>query len=258
MPFQTSELDARIEELKKSPIGGCITGSCLLDEEFEKWDDKPDIDIFVYNEQKYVQAIQWLLDNGYEYGCMKPGKTTPELEEWKYQKFLESGADKKWDVTTIYLTKNGISCNVSLKFIRDNEGHRHSVADAASVIMTFDMNLTMMAWDIQKGVLFDLRETCGMNKRVATPSPYKNWDCTPWRLRAWLRQWERVLKYWDRGFDTRPMAKFYLEKLNEVLDAPMMLQLKEDGEKSAWAEAAEGFDEIRDIIKEWIADKEDC
>ncbi len=256
MPSKTT-INVLIDELKNSPIDGCITGSCLLEDDFTSWEEEPDIDIFTYNENKWVHAVTWLLCNGFTYGNMKDSTKSPAIEEWKFQMMLDKGADYKHDITTIYLCKNGVSCNVSLKYSRDQEGKRYCIGNAAQIIMGFDMNLTMVAWDIKHKQMYDLRESCGMDKHVASPSPYKKWDVTPWRAWQWLRQWNRVIKYWNRGFDTRPMARFYRDKLDEVLAMPNLFPAVGDEEKSAWELATEGLPEMRATINKWLEDKED-
>lgn len=247
-----------IEELKASPIDGCITGSCLLEVDFSTWEEEPDVDIFTFNEAKYVQAVQWLLDHGYTFGNMKDKTKSADIEVWKWQQFLDRGPDKKWDVTTIYLAKQGVSCNVSLKYGRDANGHRYVIDKASQIIESFDMNLTMIAYDIKHKKTIDLREVCGQNKYVGYPNPLRSWDVTPWKLKMWLRQWNRVIKYWNRGFDTRPMAEFYRDKLKEVLAMPDLFGTDNDEEKSAWELATEGLPEMLASIEEWLAGKEDC
>ena len=106
MPSKTN-IDRLIEELKKSPIDGCITGSCLLDNDFNLWQDEPDIDLFVYSEIKWIHAVTWLLDHGYVYGNCKDASKNPEVEEWKFQTMLDKGSDKNHSITTIYLEKDG-------------------------------------------------------------------------------------------------------------------------------------------------------
>jgi hypothetical protein len=247
-----------IEELKQAPIDACITGSCLLEDDFSNWEEEPDVDIFAFNEAKYVQAVQWLLDHGYAFGNMKDKNKTPDIEVWKWQMFLDKGPDKKWDVTTIYLAKNGVSCNVSLKYGRDCDGHRYCITKASQIIESFDMNLTMIAYDIRRKKTIDLRDSCGMDKRVGVPNPYRDWDVTPWKLKMWLRQWNRVIKYWNRGFDTRPMARFYKERIDEVLAMPDLFKPEDEEEQSAWELAVKGLPEHRETIVQWLKEKEAC
>ena len=147
---------------------------------------------------------------------------------------------------------------MSLKYGRDLEGRRYCITTASQIIESFDMNLTMIAYDIRHKKTIDLRDSCGMSKRVGVPNPYRDWDVTPWKLKMWLRQWNRVIKYWNRGFDTRPMARFYLGKLDEVLAMPNLFPANDEEEKSAWEVATEGLEEMRDTISKWLEAKEDC
>ena len=48
----TEKINDTIKLLKNTDIHGCITGSCMLDMDFDSWTETPDIDVFTYTENK--------------------------------------------------------------------------------------------------------------------------------------------------------------------------------------------------------------
>ena len=56
-----TNIKAWVEILKTSGIDGCITGSCMLDADFDAWDSKPDVDLFVYSDRYMIWAIAKLM-----------------------------------------------------------------------------------------------------------------------------------------------------------------------------------------------------
>ena len=57
-------------------INGCITGSCMLDTDFDYWETTPDIDVFAYSPNYMIQAIEILVNS---LGC-KFGEHDTELQ----------------------------------------------------------------------------------------------------------------------------------------------------------------------------------
>ena len=85
-----------IEILKNSGINGCITGSCLLDADFDSWSVKPDIDVFVYGERYMVEAICILRSRyGFEFGVDETERSKKQ-EKKKYGWLLKGKKNKKF------------------------------------------------------------------------------------------------------------------------------------------------------------------
>jgi len=226
-----------IDELKGSDIYGCITGSCMLVNEcdLDTWDAVPDIDIFVYTPEAFVEAFTELK---YRYGFNELTKG----EAWKQKRTIEHGLQKS-ALTTTKLERDGVIVNVSCR------KNQHTVLD---VISAFDMSIIMRGYDIKTKQLLDMR---GDEKWTASPNPYRNQDYDLYTVDQWIRQFDRVKKYWDRGFDTRPMARFYIQMIDGVLDVGSLF----DSEKATglFEEFASNFKECRAKIETWLKDKED-
>jgi hypothetical protein len=65
-----------------------------------------------------------------------------------------------------------------------------------------------------------------------------------------------VVKYYDRGYDTRPMAEFYLKMIDECIEAGCLFDSDESHE--AFDMFSEEFLVKRAVIADWLEDhKED-
>jgi hypothetical protein len=65
-----------------------------------------------------------------------------------------------------------------------------------------------------------------------------------------------VVKYYNRGFDTRPMARFYLDMIDECISAGCLFDSEESQE--AFENFSSEFVEKRAAIADWYdAHKED-
>lgn len=234
-----------LEDLKESSIIGCITGSCMLDDNFTYWQDKPDIDIFVYTDTQMVYAISELMSRGYVPGGK--GKRAAG-EELKFQWLLELNKNNSYGLSTIMLEKTvdgfDIAVNVTVK---------RGCHNVAEVVCSYDMSIIMVGYDIQNKLTLDLRTQNGWQEKVASPNLLSNnieEHPSRFTLSRALRQWDRVTKYYNRGFDTRPMARYYLDKIDEVLKAGSAFGTDRDEE--SFEKYAVEFREIREIIYNWL------
>lgn len=85
---------------------------------------------------------------------------------------------------------------------------------------------------------------------VATPNPLRNQDCVMWTVAKWVRQFDRVVKYYNRGFDTRPMAKFYIEMIDDCLKTGCLFDSDESHEM--FDAYSEDFKAKRGQIAAWL------
>ena len=241
--------------IMETDIDGCITGSSLVDWDMDDAEIKPDIDIFTYSPYAMVHAIDVL---EYKLGLVSGGDeiTTDAGERWKAKKMRVDGRGSR-DLATCKFTDGNIVVNVS------NRKYQKSAMD---VIAKFDMSIVLQAYDIPSGTLIDMRECKakadiadiigfqGGDRNTAIPNPFRGFDGTMWNASKWLRQWDRVIKYWNRGFDTRPMAKFYSYMIKEVIDGGSMF--KTDKSKEAHEEFVKEFKDLGVKIDEWIKETE--
>lgn len=230
------------------PINGCITGSSFLEGfDAEAWDSTPDIDIFVYSESDLIRAV-----NLAQYALMmEPGSGTPrskDQETWKLNRLYEAGLNRKMGITTYKFFCDGVILNFTHKQTKI-DGRWVPLTNCPSVLMSFDMSIVMMGYDIQSHVFFDLRPD-NVPHNVAVPNPLRKQDCVMWTVSKWVRQFDRVIKYYNRGFDTRPMAHFYLAMIDECIEAGSLFD--SDQAQGMFEEYSKEFLEKRAEIADWL------
>ena len=246
------KIEVAIDVVKALPIDGCITGSCLLPNfDPEGWGTTPDIDVFVFGENELVSAIE-IAQHALK---MIPGKGTERTrkqEEWKLSRLKQVGLNYKLGITTYTFYCEGIMLNFTFKQ-RKFHGRWIPILDTPGVLQSFDMSIVMQGYDIKHHVLYDMRTG---DPNVATPNPLRDHDCVMWTVAKWVRQFDRVVKYYNRGFDTRPMAKFYLDMIDECIEAGCLFDSEESQE--AFESFSKEFLEKRATIADWYeAHKED-
>lgn len=246
------KIASAIELVKTLPIDGCITGSCLLPGfDPDGWGTMPDIDIFVFGEDELVRAVT-LAKHGLK---MEPGKGNPrsaKQEEWKLNRLFKAGLNHKLGITTYTFYCEGVMLNFTFKQ-RKFHGRWVPILSTPDVLQSFDMSIVMQGYDIQHHVLYDLRVG---DPNVAIPNPLRDHDCVMWTVAKWVRQFDRVVKYYNRGFDTRPMAAFYLDMIDQCIEAGCLFDSEES--KEAFDSFSQEFLEKRATIADWYdAHKED-
>lgn len=247
----TEQMKQAMDELKESGINGCFAGSSMTGADFDLWESKPDIDIFVYEEPELLHAcdyLRWQL--GYE--PLNPG------EEWKLNRQRKKASGYKNNLATLKLKRGEIIVNVTYKRWKNN---------IFSVLSSFDMSIIMVGYDIPKHVMLDLR--CGWDGmvpedpdnrwshdiNVAVPNPLRNQDCDLYEVEMWVRQFNRCIKYWDRGYDTRPMARFYIDAITKVIETGSLFST--DKSQAVYDEFVEVYTPVKEKMQAWLADKED-
>ena len=128
------------------------------------------------------------------------------------------------------------------------------LTNAPSVLESFDMSIVLQAYDIRSGVMFDLRPD-NVPVTTAIPNPLRDHDCVMWTVAKWVRQFDRVVKYYNRGFDTRPMARFYLDMIDQCIEAGCLFDSEES--TTAFASFSEEFLEKRKVIADWLDEHEE-
>ena len=236
--------------LMTSGIDGCITGSCMLEADFDEWDSKPDVDLFVYSDRYMIWAVAKLtMTYGLKFGVDDSDRSRMQ-EEQKMQWLIDDKKNKS-KVTGITLATiklhadDGTIVNVSCK---------SGCKTVADVVNSFDMTIIMKGWDIKHGYMYDMTSQWS-EPNVAVPNQLRKTDIDMVKTAYWVRQFDRVIKYWQRGYDTRPMARFYLDEINQVLDRGNIWTSEQS--EDFYNSFAKEFIEMREKISHWLADKED-
>lgn len=252
-PLTTKDkIKVAIDVIKCLPIDGCITGSCLLPGfDPDGWGTTPDVDVFVFGENELVSAVE-IARHALK---MTPGSGTErsrKQEEWKLARLRQAGLNHKIGITTYKFYHDGVILNLTFKQ-RKFHGRWIPILDTPGVLQSFDMSIVMQGYDIKHHVLYDMRVG---DPNVAIPNPLRDHDCVMWTVAKWVRQFDRVVKYYNRGFDTRPMARFYLDMIDECMSAGCLFDSEESQE--AFENFSSEFVEKRAAIADWYdAHKED-
>lgn len=191
-------VDYIVEYLKKQPIKGCITGSCLLG-----YFDNQDVDLFVYDEKSFNKILFNLYYNPM-FLVLDP------LEKWKLDQFLNKEHNNKasFGITTIkFIYNTCIPLNIILKKGCNN---------IYSVLSSFDMDIISKGYDIQTKQYLDLSEN--LPNKQATWNKWNTnfYDPELWQISRILRQLERVVKYHKRGYNTDAVCIKYIELIDEI------------------------------------------
>lgn len=240
------------EMLKHSGINGCITGSSMLpNKNFDVWGEDPDIDIFTYTEEAFAEAIA-ILENryGFKKGALDSSnnKNTAAQESWKYHRIITRGMDyKRGYVNTMKLNNGEVTVNVSIK---------QYAKTALEVIQSFDMSIIMIAYDIPTGNTIDLRRCFAHHdENIADINWLRNTDIDAMTVSYWVRQHTRNIKYWNRGFDTRPVAKAYVKMIDQLEETGCIWSSEKAND--FFSEISEELKVCREQIVEWLKEKDD-
>ena len=187
---------------------------------------------------------------------MKPGtgsERSEKQERWKLNRLFKGGLNKKIGITTYKFYCDGVVLNFTYKMTKE-QGRWVPITDAPGVLRSFDMSIVLQAYDIESHIMYDLRPD-NVPVTTAIPNPMRDHDCVMWTVSKWVRQFDRVVKYYSRGFDTRPVAEFYLKMIDECIDAGCLFDSDESHE--AFDMFSEEFIAKRAVIADWLEDHKD-
>ena len=129
------------------------------------------------------------------------------------------------------------------------------------------MSIIMIGYDIKHrfgqdfrtgasaGVYDDRDHLWSDDPRVAVPNPLRDQDVDMYGTEMWVRQFDRVIKYWNRGFDTRKMAEFYIELIDGVIATGKLFQSEKAD--AAYNGFVTTYEPLRDKMKAWLDDKKE-
>lgn len=224
-------IEQAIDWIKQQPINGCITGSCLLD-----YFEGQDIDVFVYNEQSF-NKILFAMKYDKMFQILDP------LEQWKFDEYINKGQSSfnKLGLVTIKFKYNlSVDINVIYK--------KYS-ANAFSVLASFDMNIICKAYDIASKEVLDLTNNTG---KVADWNRWNSayYDFNIWRVGRLLRQVERCIKYYNRGYDTDKIILKYIDLIREYEEYESVFKSEKFNEKLE--ENQRNISTVKELMNVWL------
>lgn len=239
--IQNSKYIQTIEILKETDIFGCITGSSLwaYDTDISGWDS--DVDIFVYSEMAFMDAVAQVKALGWH---LATGG-----EQWKWKRTKEHGLKKTkggQPMCTLKLDREGWpQVNISIK------PHQGSVCD---VITAFDQTCIMAGWDIKKRIMLDFRDMWTGDKWTSMLNPLRDQDYEAYTTKTWLRQTDRLQKYHDRGFDVSIATKGYIDMINGTLEIGNLFPQSE-ASVEFFAATTNEFKSIADSLSKFLKEE---
>lgn len=225
------QIENAITFLKETDVAACITGSCMLD-----YFEGADIDIFTYNEGAFNKLLYCLFYNP-QFLIVEP------LEQWKFEEFSKKGHSSldKFGLVSIKFKYN-MCVDINVIFKKYNK-------TPFDVIASFDMDIVCKAYDIQTKKELDLREYLG--DKVATWNKWNKmfytndtWDT--WRL---MRQFERCIKYHDRGYDVTAVVDKYIDICKRLLSKENVF--KSDKGTAHYEKVVQETELILQILETW-------
>lgn len=192
------QIENAINIIKELDVQGCITGSCLLD-----YYEGQDVDIFVYSETDLNQLLFFMLYTPM-FQILDP------LEKHKFEEYTKKGKSslQKLGLITIKFKYN-LCVDINIVYKKN----KNSIFD---VLTSFDLDIISQGYDIKTGRTLSLRETTGMN------GTWNRWNKSfyspdMWDTKRILRQFDRIIKYTNRGYNLSSVTDKYIEIVEEML-----------------------------------------
>lgn len=218
------------------PINGCITGSCMLDTYWEGMD----IDIFVYSSEEFINVL-WKLYYDNNFQLLEP------TEIWKFDRFVKESSwqkENKLSINTIkFMWNTCIPVNIIFK------NNKKTIFD---VLSSFDIDIVALGYDLRSGKYLDLGDEIYRADKIALPNKWNTEYDNPtiWSVSKMLRQVGRIIKYYNRGYNTDPIVLKYIELIDKILeDQNIFNSPKYD---VLLKTAKTNFTLIKDIFKAWL------
>jgi len=228
-----TQINNAIELLKKQDINGCITGSCLLD-----YFEGQDVDLFVYDKSSFNKILFFMYYNPM-FNILDP------LEKHKFEEYInddKSSLDSIGLITIKFKYNLCIDINVIFKKFNKN---------CFDVMSGFDLDIIASAYDIKTKKILSLRESKGL---IGT---WNSWNMSFYKSDFWstkrlLRQFERVVKYTQRGYDLSSVTDKYIEIVEDIIKTENYYKT-EKGTKY-FDNNIEQFEVVLKILQSWKKD----
>lgn len=227
---------AALQILKEQEVNGCITGSCMLGFT-ETW--QQDVDLFVYDKASFNKLLFFM-----HYNPMF--LILDSLEKHKFDEYInndQSSLEKLGLITIKFKYNMLIDINIIFKKYNKN---------CFDVISAFDLDIIATGYDIKTGKTLSLRETSGM---IGTWNKWNSsfYKTDFWSIKRLLRQFERVIKYTERGYDLTSVTDKYISIIEDIVKLENFYKT-EKGTKF-FTETIDQFEIVLKILKVYQKDQ---
>lgn len=217
---------------KQENINACLAGSCMLGYK-EDW--QQDVDCFCYDEQSFIALLYFM-----HYNSM-----FTILDKFELHKFEDYTRNKKSSLESI-----GI---VSIKFMYNlcipvNIVYKKFSNNIFSVLASFDMDLIAQGYCLQTKQEVSFRQSKDLDvtwNRFNTAF-YKS---DFWSIKRLLRQFDRNVKYTNRGYDLSSVTDKYISIVEEIISQENYYKT-EKGTKF-YNDTIEQFEVVLKILQTW-------
>lgn len=228
--------ESAVDILKKQQVNGCITGSCML--EFnENWNQ--DIDLFVYDKASFTKIL-WFMYYNPMFTILDP------LENHKFRDFVDNDKSSLEQLGLITIKfKYNLLVDVNVIYKKFHK-------TCFDVISNFDLDIVTTAYDIRTGKTLTLRETTGKEGTWNTWNP-TFYQPDFWSTKRLLRQFERVIKYTERGYNLTSVTDKYISIVEDIISTENYYK-SEKGLKY-FEDTMEQFEVVLKILQTWKKDQ---
>lgn len=228
------QIDNCIELLKQQDVNGCITGSVMLD-----YFEGADIDLFMYDKSSFNKLLFFM-----HYNPMF--LILDKLEQHKFDEYINDDKSSLDSIGLITLKfKYNLSVDVNVVFKKFHK-------NIFDVLSNFDLDIIANGYDIKTGNFLSLRTTTGLE------GTWNKWNTSFYKTDFWstkrlLRQFERVVKYTERGYDLDSVTDKYISIIEEILKTDNYYKT-EKGSKY-FTDTIQMFEVVLKILKAWKVEK---
>ena len=224
-----------IDWLKKQKLKGAITGSCMLD-----YFEGSDVDWFAYDEKSFTQMF-------YAMYYDKMFTMLDPIERWKANKFMENNDKRPFGILTLkFMWNTCLPVNIILK---------KGCTNVFDIISSFDMDIVCKAYDTNTQQLLDLTN----NSTQTKTADWNRWntafyDPEIWEMSRILRQFDRIVKYHKRGYNTDNVALKYIELIDNIQEYQNIFNSDNFTEKLKITK--ENTKIMKQILEKWLESHE--
>lgn len=228
------QIDNAIALIKQQDINGCITGSCLLD-----YFEGQDIDIFVYDKSSFNKLLFFM-----HYNPMF--LILDKLEQHKFDEYINEDKSSLDSIGLITLKfKYNLSVDVNVVFKKFHK-------NIFDVLSNFDLDIIANGYDIKTGNYLSLRTTSGLE------GTWNKWNtsyykCNLWSCKRLLRQFSRVVKYTERGYNLETVTDKYISLIEEILSLDNIYKTEKGS--LFYEKTQKEFEIVLKILQIWKVEK---
>lgn len=228
------QIDNAIELLKKQDVNGCITGSVLLD-----YFEGADIDLFMYDKSSFNKLLFFMHYNSM-FTILDP------LELHKFNEYINDDKSSLESIGLITIKfKYNLCIDVNVVFKKFHK-------NIFDVLSNFDLDIIASGYDIKSKQYLSLRESTGKE------GTWNKWNTSYYKSDLWsckrlLRQFSRVVKYTERGYNLDEVTDKYISLIEDILAKDNVY--KSEKGTLFYDKTQKEFEIVLKILQLWKKDK---